>query len=158
MYRFLWISAVVVVLDQASKWMALKHLVRHVEVPLLPFLNLTLVYNTGAAFGFLSGASGWQNVFFIVVAIVASAIVVVMLRKLGTRDTQLAVALTLVLGGAIGNLIDRLVYGYVIDYIDFYIGSWHFWTFNVADSAITVGAILLVLDSVGIRLLRRTAA
>jgi signal peptidase II len=158
MYRFLWISAVVVVLDQTSKWMALKHLVRHVEVPLLPFLNLTLVYNTGAAFGFLSGASGWQNVFFIVVAIVASAIVVVMLRKLGTRDTQLAVALTLVLGGAIGNLIDRLVYGYVIDYIDFYIGSWHFWTFNVADSAITVGAILLVLDSVGIRLLRRTAA
>jgi signal peptidase II len=158
MWRYLWISAVVVVLDQASKWAALKYLTRHVEVPLLPFLNLTLVYNTGAAFGFLSGASGWQNIFFIAVAIVASIIVVTMLRKLGTKDAQLAVALTLVLGGALGNLVDRLMHGYVIDFIDFYFRSWHFWTFNVADSAITIGAILLVLDSIGIRLPRRTTA
>jgi signal peptidase II len=155
MWRYLWVSVVVIVLDQASKWAALKYLTRHVEMPLLPFLNLTLVYNTGAAFGFLSGASGWQNVFFIAVAVVASVIVVLMLRRLEAKDMQLVVALTLVLGGALGNLIDRLLHGYVIDFIDFYIGSWHFWTFNVADSAITIGAILLVLDSIGIRLPRR---
>lgn len=156
MKRYLWISTVIVVLDQASKWVALKYLARHVETPLLPFLNLTLVYNTGAAFGFLSGASGWQNVFFMAVALVASVVVIAMLRKLGSKDVQLAFALALVLGGALGNLIDRLVHGYVIDFVDFYIASWHFWTFNVADSAITIGAILLVLDSIGIRFTRRT--
>jgi signal peptidase II len=158
MRRILWIAGAVVAADQATKWLALELLTYHVPVPLLPFLNLTLVHNTGAAFGFLSSASGWQNLFFIAVAVVAVGVVLSMLRKLKSSELQLAVALVLVLGGAVGNLIDRLIYGYVIDFIDFYIGSWHFWTFNVADSAITIGAILLLLDSAGVRLLRRSHA
>lgn len=155
MWRPLWIAVAVVMADQLSKAGALGYLTYHVPVPLLPFLNLTLVYNTGAAFGFLSNASGWQNLFFVAVAAVAVAVVLSMLRKLKPKDRQLAVALVLVLGGALGNLIDRLVHGYVVDFIDFYIGSWHFWTFNVADSAITIGAIVLLLDSLGIRVIGR---
>jgi signal peptidase II len=155
MVRFLWISGLVVALDQVSKYAAAKYLVRYAEVKLLPFLNLTLVYNTGAAFGFLSGGSGWQNVLFSGIAVVASVAIVVMLRGLKPGDWVLATALTLILGGALGNLIDRLAHGYVIDFIDFHFGGWHFWTFNVADSAITIGAIALIADALG--LLKRKA-
>jgi signal peptidase II len=150
MIRFLWISGLVVALDQASKYAAAKYLVRYAEVELLPFLNLTLVYNAGAAFGFLSGGSGWQNFLFSAIAVVACVAIFVMLRGLGPGDWVLAAALTLILGGALGNLIDRLAYGYVIDFIDFHFGGWHFWTFNIADSAITIGAIALIADALGL--------
>jgi signal peptidase II len=150
MLPYLWIAAAVVVLDQLSKFAAVHWLVRHEEVALLPFLNLTLVYNAGAAFGFLNSASGWQNFFFITIALIATAVIVLWLLRLGRGDLLVAVALTLVLGGAVGNVIDRLIYGHVVDFIDVVFGTWHFWTFNIADSAISIGAVLLVLDAFGI--------
>ena len=149
MWRYLWISLIVFVLDQASKLAAVKYLTRHAEVNLAPFLNLTLVYNTGAAFGFLNDAAGWQNIFFIIVALVAGVVILFMLRRLNPHDAMMAVGLTLILGGAAGNLADSLIHGYVIDFIDVYYGSWHWPAFNIADTAITVGAVLLVLDALG---------
>lgn len=150
MWRWLGIAGAVLVLDQASKWLALQKLTLHESVPLVPFLNLTLVYNKGAAFGFLSTASGWQNLFFIGIALIAAVVILYLLRRMGTKDRFLAVALMLILGGAIGNLIDRLLYGHVVDFIDVYYGSWHWPAFNVADSAITVGAVMIAFDAIGI--------
>lgn len=148
MFKWLWLAVTVLLLDQATKQLALAQLMLHEPVAVLPFLNFTLVFNKGAAFGFLSSASGWQNVFFIVVALVACGVILTLLRQ--TRERLFAVALALVLGGAIGNLVDRLIYGYVIDFVDVYYQSWHWPAFNVADSAITIGAILIVIDAIGI--------
>jgi signal peptidase II len=147
MWRWLWIAASVIVLDQLTKFAATDYLTQHGEIQLVPFLNLVLVHNTGAAFGFLSGAGGWQNVFFIIVAVAACAFILWMSWRLSAKDKLLAIALMLVLGGALGNLLDRLVHGYVIDFIDVYYGTWHWPAFNVADSAITIGAILLIIDA-----------
>lgn len=164
MLRTLWISVVVLVLDQLSKWAAVKLLVQG-EVQVLPFLSLTLVYNTGAAFGFLSDAPGWQNRLFMGVAIVASVVIYFMLRRLTRNEWLTALGLALILGGALGNLADRAMYGYVIDFIDVfypssdpsclwpfspYAGGCHWPAFNLADSAITAGAVLLGLDVLGI--------
>ena len=150
MFRGLWIAVAVLLLDQATKLIALAKLALHESVALAPFLNLTLVYNKGAAFGFLSSASGWQNLFFIGVALVACVVILYLLRRLGDNDRLLAVALMLVLGGAIGNLLDRLLYGHVVDFVDVYFRGWHWPAFNVADSAITIGAVLIALDALGI--------
>lgn len=144
-----WISAGVVVLDQLTKWVALRYLARHVEIAVMPFLNLTLVYNRGAAFGFLNNAAGWQNVFFIGVALIACTAIVYLLYKLDRGNRMVAAGFVLILGGAAGNLIDRLLYGYVIDFIDVYYNAAHWPAFNVADSAITIGATLLVCDALG---------
>ena len=154
MFRFLWITVAVCIADQATKYFAVKHLMRS-EMALTPFLNLALAFNTGAAFSFLSDAGGWQNLFFVGVAIVVSIVILFMVRRLGANDTQVAVALMLVLGGAAGNVIDRVRFGYVVDFIDVYYRSWHWPTFNVADSAITIGAILLVMDALGFTFRRR---
>ncbi len=148
--RLLWLSIVVCLTDQATKWLALDRL-QGGKVTVAPSLDFTLAYNTGAAFSFLSDAGGWQNFFFIGIATVVSAGILFMLRRLGAGERQVAVALVLVLGGAIGNVIDRIRFGYVVDFIDVYYRAWHWPTFNVADSAITFGAILLVLDALGIR-------
>lgn len=148
MFRYLWIAAAVLVADQATKFMAVKQLSPHVELPIAPFLNLTLVHNPGAAFGFLSQASGWQNAFFIVVALVACGVILYMLRRLAAADRLIAAGLMLILGGAVGNLLDRLFYGYVIDFVDVYYGTWHWPAFNAADSAITLGAMILIVDAV----------
>ncbi|HSX19714.1 MAG TPA: signal peptidase II, partial [Gammaproteobacteria bacterium] len=110
-------------------------------------LNLHLAYNKGAAFGVLESAGGWQRWAFIAVAIITSAVILLWGKKLGKKHKLETLALSLILGGAWGNLIDRIRVGYVIDYIDFYIGNWHWYTFNVADIAICVGAVLLVLLS-----------
>ena len=126
----------------------MRHLTRQ-SLEIAPFLNFSLAYNTGAAFSFLSDASGWQNMFFVVVAIVVTLVMIGMIWRLGANDVQVAVALMLVLGGAIGNVTDRIRLGYVVDFIDVYYRSWHFPTFNVADSAIFLGALLLILDAVG---------
>jgi signal peptidase II len=155
MLRYLWIALIIVVLDQATKVVAYEHL-RQGEIALLPFLNLALAFNTGAAFSFLADAGGWQNLFFVGVAIVVSIIILTMSRRLGADEVQVAVGLMLVLGGAIGNVIDRVRLGYVVDFIDVYYKSWHFPTFNVADSAITIGAILLILDAFGFTFRRRS--
>ncbi len=157
MRRVLWISALVVVLDQLTKWVALKYLTRHLEVPVIPFVNLTLVYNRGAAFGFLNNADGWQNLFFIAIALIACAVITYLILRLRQKDIMVGLALSLILGGAAGNLIDRFLHGYVIDFVDVYYGSWHWPAFNVADSAITVGAAVLVLDALGVGRRRRIA-
>lgn len=151
MLRYLWIAVVVFIVDQLSKFVATDYLSGHGAINLAPFLNLVLVHNTGAAFGFLSSAGGWQNAFFIIVAVAACAFILWMSWRLNNEDKLLATGLMLVLGGALGNLIDRLVHGYVIDFIDVYYQVWHWPAFNVADSAITIGAGLLILDALGAR-------
>jgi signal peptidase II len=114
----------------------------------MPLFNLTLVYNRGAAFSFLSQAGGWQRWFFAVLALVVSVGLVIWLRKLKRHEFYSAIGLTLILGGAIGNLIDRVRLGYVIDFLDVYYQQWHWPAFNIADSAITVGVMFLLLDMV----------
>ena len=145
--RWLWLSAVVVILDQITKLIADRALDLYQSIAVLPLFNFTLLYNRGAAFSFLAGASGWQRWFFTGLALVISIVIVVTLLRLKPGDNRLAAALALILGGAVGNLIDRVVYGYVIDFIDIYYGSWHWPAFNIADSAITVGAVLMIIDS-----------
>jgi signal peptidase II len=147
MLRWLWLSALVVILDQTTKWMASNWLEPHVQYPLLSWFNLTLVHNTGAAFSFLSGASGWQRWFFTVLAMGIGILIVVWLARLRPGECWSAVGLAMILGGAIGNLIDRLAYGYVIDFIQWYYDRYYWPTFNIADSAISVGAGILVLHS-----------
>lgn len=148
MWRLLWIAGTVFIFDQLTKYLATDYLMQHGEVNLGPFLNLVLVHNTGAAFGFLSSASGWQNGLFMFVALGACAFILWMLSRLNRQEMLLAVALMLILGGALGNLLDRVIFGYVIDFIDVHYHHWHWPAFNVADSAITMGAILLILDTV----------
>ena len=147
MWRLLWIAAVVYVSDQLTKFVAADYLTRHGDMQLTSFLNFALVHNTGAAFGFLSSAGGWQNIFFIVIASVACIVILWMAWRLAATDLVLGTGLMLVLGGAAGNLTDRLLHGYVIDFIDVYYRAWHWPAFNVADSAITIGAALLLLDA-----------
>ena len=146
MLKWLWLSVAVVALDQMSKQLADMLLGYHDPVAVMPFFNLMLSYNTGAAFSFLSDAGGWQRWFFVALAVVAVSIIYVWLRRLPPTQMWLAAALSLVLGGAVGNVVDRVLYGYVIDFIDVYYQQWHWPTFNVADSAITIGVIILLLD------------
>ncbi len=146
MLGYLLIAVAVFVLDQWSKAEAVRYLSRG-SVHVTSFLNLVLVYNRGAAFGFLSNASGWQNILFIAVAVAIVVGILIFLVRGGRRDRLTVVALMLVLGGAAGNLADRIRLGEVVDFIDFHIGSWHWYTFNLADSAITVGAVLLAIDA-----------
>jgi signal peptidase II len=146
--RWLWLTMAVLLFDQISKQLAVNGLVLHEAVPLLPSLNLMLAYNSGAAFSFLSSASGWQRWFFVILALVVSTVLMFWLRRLNTAQGLQASALALILGGALGNVWDRLSYGYVIDFIDVYYGAWHWPVFNVADSAIAVGAMLLIIDTI----------
>jgi signal peptidase II len=139
-------SAVVVVLDQASKWAMTQVLAYQEGIALAPFFNLVHVRNTGAAFSLFADQAGWQRGFFVIVALVISAVIVHLLHKTHGRSL-FCLALALILGGAIGNVIDRLAYGYVVDFLDFYLGSWHWPAFNVADIAISTGAALLIWDS-----------
>jgi signal peptidase II len=145
--RWLWVSVVVLVVDQCTKLLADAMLVLHQPVAVMPSLAMRKAYNSGAAFSFLSDASGWQRWFFAVLAMVVIGILLVWLRRLPAGEGRTRLALVLILGGAAGNLIDRLVYGYVIDFIDVYYGSWHWPAFNIADAAISVGALLLLLDA-----------
>ncbi|MBT8421267.1 MAG: lipoprotein signal peptidase [Gammaproteobacteria bacterium] len=141
--RWLMLVALIVILDQGSKYLASAVLAPHVPVPVLSFLSFTLTHNPGAAFSFLSDAGGWQRWLFAGLSIVISIVLVHWLRGIPRGQLLLPAALTLVLGGALGNLWDRLVFGAVVDFIDLHYQGWHWPTFNVADSAITVGAFLL---------------
>jgi len=147
MARWLWLSALVVVLDQATKWLAEGMLDPYRPLPLVPLLNFALAYNEGAAFSFLSDAGGWQRWLFAGFAFSMSIVLVIWLARVGSRERLTAAALSLVIGGALGNLIDRVQTGRVVDFIDFYVGEWHWPAFNVADSAITLGVVLLLLSS-----------
>jgi signal peptidase II len=135
-----------VVVDQIVKVLMLQWLRSGQVVEVTPFFNLVLVYNPGAAFSFLAGASGWQREFFVGVALLASGWITWMLHRHRGR-LLFCVALTLILGGAVGNLIDRLWLGAVIDFLDFHVLGYHWPAFNVADSAISIGAVLLVWDA-----------
>jgi signal peptidase II len=151
MSRLFWISVAVFVVDQLTKLLAMQILPGS-PIDILPVFSLTLTFNTGAAFGFLDDAGGWQNWFFIAVALVVSGVIVAMVRKLQEHEFQTAVALLMILGGALGNVLDRMRLGHVVDFLHVYYQSWSFPVFNIADSAITIGAILLALDVFGIRL------
>ncbi|MHB1512044.1 MAG: signal peptidase II [Acidiferrobacter sp.] len=146
MFGYLLIAVAVFALDQWTKVLAVRYLAQ-ASVHLTGFLNLALIYNRGAAFGFLSNADGWQNAFFIAVAVAIVAGIISFLVRGGRRDRLTAIALMLILGGALGNLTDRVRLGEVVDFIDFHIGAWHWYTFNLADSAITIGALLLGVDA-----------
>jgi len=145
---WLWITVLVLVLDQVSKAYFEGTLSLYQQIVVIPDLfSWTLAYNTGAAFSFLADSSGWQRWLFALIAIVVSAVLVIWLKRLKPSDTWLAIALALVLGGALGNLYDRIALGHVIDFIlVHWQNRWYFPAFNLADSAITVGAIMLALD------------
>ena len=140
------LAFVVLILDLGTKQWVVRTLSHGDQVPLTDFFNLVLTYNAGAAFSFLSEAGGWQRWFFTIVAIVASCVIAYLLHR-HTKDKLFCVALSLILGGALGNLWDRVTLGHVIDFLDFHVSGYHWPAFNVADSAITMGAILLVADS-----------
>ena len=139
------IAFLVIVLDQVTKVLILQNFQYGDSVTITSFFNLVRVHNTGAAFSFLAGASGWQRWFFVGLGAVATVFIVWMLRRHGSQRL-FAWALALILGGALGNVIDRLLHGYVVDFIQLHHAGWAFPSFNVADSAITVGAVLLILD------------
>jgi len=144
---WLWLSLVVVVLDQATKFLVTRFFELYERVEVLPVLDFTLLHNTGAAFSLLAGASGWQRWFFIALAGVVSVLLVAWIWRTPRGDKLLPLALSLVLGGAVGNVIDRVVHGYVVDFIHAHWGGAYFPAFNIADSAITIGAVLLILDA-----------
>ncbi|MCW8855002.1 MAG: signal peptidase II [Gammaproteobacteria bacterium] len=145
--RWGWIVLSIIFFDQATKILADYYLNYHQPVSIIPMFNLTLVYNPGAAFSFLSDAGGWQRWFFIMLSSVISIVLFIWLLKLKPEQQLQTVSIAMILGGAIGNLIDRSIYGHVIDFLDVYYQQHHWPAFNIADSAITVGAILLIIDS-----------
>ena len=142
------VALLVVLADQATKWAIIQWVPLYGKVPLISFINLTHQQNTGAAFSFLAGAGGWQRWFFVVLAAIVSAVLAVWLWRIREQSAlMLSSGLALVLGGALGNVIDRIRLGYVTDFIQVWFGSWAFPSFNIADSAISVGAALLIFDS-----------
>lgn len=145
MAKWLILSAIVVVLDLFTKHLASTNLDYAMPVAVFPSFNLTLLHNTGAAFSFLASESGWQRWFFAGLAIIVSGVLIKWLVTL-KNDTWLAISIALVLGGALGNLYDRITLGYVVDFLHFYWEDNHFPAFNIADSAITLGAGLMILD------------
>ncbi|CAB3776550.1 signal peptidase II [Pararobbsia alpina] len=142
---WLGLALVVILIDQVTKITMTKLFAYGSGRVITSFFNLVLTYNTGASFGFLAQSGGWQRWFFTVLAIAAALLIVYLLKTHGNQ-TLFCFALSMILGGAIGNVIDRAAYGHVIDFLDFHLHGWHFATFNLADSAITLGAILLVID------------
>jgi len=143
--RSLAIATLVLLLDQLSKWSALSNLKLGIPEEVLPFMNWLLLFNPGAAFSFLAQSSGWQRWFFTILGLAASLYILWLLRK-NQSDKILSWALSLILGGALGNVLDRIMYGAVVDFIDLHYGNWHWPAFNIADSAICIGAALIVFS------------
>ncbi len=137
----------VLIADQITKWWAQISLPMAQAVKVTDFLNWFLIYNPGAAFSFLSQAGGWQRWFFTVIGIVAAIVIVWLLQK-NTHDRPFCLALSLILGGAIGNVLDRLLYGAEVDFIDVHYDGWHWPAFNIADSAISIGATLIIINEI----------
>ncbi|XKE45120.1 signal peptidase II [Halomonas organivorans] len=146
--RWLWLAVAWVVLDLGTKALASSLLAYAQPVAVLPFFDLTLLHNTGAAFSFLADHPGWQRWFFAIVAVAASVGLTLWLRRLKADEKWLAASLALIIGGALGNLYDRLVHGYVVDFLSFHVAGWYYPAFNVADIGITLGAIGLIWESV----------
>ncbi|MCG7898351.1 MAG: signal peptidase II [Candidatus Thiodiazotropha lotti] len=147
MINWLWLSFVVILLDQLTKQLADRMLTLYEPVYVLPIFDLTLLYNKGAAFSFLSDQGGWQRWFFTVLAIVVTTVLTVWLWRLKQQEKWVAVSLSLIIGGAIGNVIDRILFGHVIDFLHFHYQQ-HYWpAFNIADSAITLGVGIMLYDA-----------
>ena len=144
--HWLWISVVVLVIDQITKQAITTSFQYGESKYIFPWFNLVLAHNSGAAFSFLASASGWQREFFIVLTTIISCVLLWMLKS-NSANRMLSIALALVLGGAFGNLYDRVQYGYVIDFVQWHVAGYYWPAFNVADSAICLGAVMLVLDS-----------
>lgn len=144
---FLWLSAVAFILDLLTKYIVTQNFELYESVNILPIFNLTYARNTGAAFSFLADHSGWQKYFFIVLAIVISAVLVYFLKKNSASQKLQNSAYALIIGGALANMVDRAYNGFVVDFFDFYWKDWHYPVFNVADVAICIGAGLLALDA-----------
>ena len=140
------LSGVIIAFDFITKLAVLRTLAPGESRAIAPFFNLVLVFNKGAAFSFLAGAEGWQTLFFAAIAIVASVVISLLIKK-NQNKSLFCAALALILGGALGNLYDRLVYGQVVDFLDFHAAGWHWPAFNIADSAITIGAGILIVES-----------
>ncbi|MFT6918440.1 MAG: signal peptidase II [Cognaticolwellia sp.] len=145
--RWLWLTLVFLVADQVTKQLIVSNMDLYQSIDILPFFNLTYVHNLGAAFSFLADQGGWQRWFFTAIAGIASIVFIVWLAKTPKQQALLSVAFALMLSGAVGNLIDRVLFGYVIDFLDFYGFGYHFPAFNIADSMIFIGAALMVFDS-----------
>ena len=142
------VALAIIAADQLTKWAIIEWVSLYEKVPLNSFINLTHQRNTGAAFSFLADAGGWQRWFFVALSAVVSCVIVVWLWRIRDQgQTVLAAGLALVLGGAVGNLIDRIMLGYVTDFIQVWFGNWAFPSFNIADAGITVGAALLIIDA-----------
>lgn len=147
MTKWIFLAVLVLVMDQGSKIWITTTMFLYESINIIPFFQLTYVHNEGAAFSILNDAGGWQRWFFVSLSVVASIFIVIWLSKLPRSENLQSLGLAMVLGGAMGNLIDRLRFGYVIDFLDVYYQTWHWPIFNVADSAITVGVFLLLFDS-----------
>jgi len=147
MMKWLWLSGLVLILDQLSKIWIDTSMSLYQSIPAFPGFSITYARNYGAAFSFLSDAGGWQRWFFAALAAGISVGLVIYLKSLKKDETLLAVSLSLILGGAVGNLIDRVTYGYVIDFLDVYYQAYHWPVFNIADSAITVGVVFMLFES-----------
>jgi signal peptidase II len=141
------LAILVLLLDQLSKIAVLNAFSYGEALPITDFFNLVLVYNKGAAFSFLADSTGWQRYFFTAIGVAACVFIVFLMRK-NSGHKLFCGALALIMGGAIGNVIDRLIYGHVIDFLDFYVAGWHWPAFNIADSAICVGAVLFIIDEI----------
>ncbi len=143
---FIWLSFAIIIVDQWSKYFALQHLTLFQPHAVFALLNFTLIFNRGAAFSFLNSQGGWQRWLFIAIAIIISSGVLIWMRKIPRKKIFLSIGLALILGGALANLWDRVSLGYVVDFIDFHVNTWHFATFNVADSAVSVGVVMFIID------------
>ena len=147
LWAWLALAAMVVLLDQLSKTLVVSAFVLNQSQPVTSWFNLVRVHNSGAAFSFLAGASGWQRWFFVGLGTLASGFIVWMLKK-HPEQKLFCFAISMIMGGAIGNVVDRLLHGHVVDFIQLHYGGWYFPSFNLADSAITLGAICLILDEI----------
>ena len=145
--QWLWLSLAIVVLDLGSKFLASSMLSYNLPVSLLPIFDLRLLHNTGAAFSFLASEAGWQRWLFVAIAVVVSGLIVHWLRQTAPQQSIQAFGYAAILGGALGNLFDRIVHGYVVDFLSFHYAGWYFPAFNIADVGITLGAIALIIDA-----------
>ena len=155
---WLWLTAVVIALDLGTKYIADTTLNYGDPHSILPVLDMTLLYNTGAAFSFLAQAAGWQRWLFVLIAIAVSIMLTVWLKRTDKAQWWLGMGLALILGGAIGNLYDRIVQGYVVDFISVHYNAYYFPAFNLADTAITIGAALLIIDMIFLEKQREPAS
>jgi signal peptidase II len=147
MINWLWLALAVILLDQLTKQVAERMLTLYESVYVMPLFDLTLLYNKGAAFSFLSDQDGWQRWFFTVLAMVVVTVLTVWLWRLKQQEKWIAVSLSLIIGGAVGNVIDRILFGHVIDFLHFHYQQ-HYWpAFNIADSAITIGVAIMMYDA-----------